>query len=156
MLKYNFILDVDGVLSSGQFLYSLDGKAYKIFGPHDADGLRLIKDHVNICFISADKRGFPISEKRVNDLGFQVHLVSEQDRFAFVEKKFGFEHLIYMGDGIFDVPLLKASAFGIAPANARLEAKKAADFITASRAAEGAVCDACIEVHKRFLIKKKK
>ena len=36
------ILDVDGVMTTGQFLYNADGKAYKIFGPDDSDGLKLI------------------------------------------------------------------------------------------------------------------
>ena len=41
--------------------------------------------------------------------------------------------------------------FGIAPANARIEAKNCADFITHSKAGEGAVLDACIEIKKRFI-----
>ena len=51
MGKIHFILDVDGVLSTGQYLYSSDGKVYKIFGPHDSDGLKLIRNEVSIKFI---------------------------------------------------------------------------------------------------------
>ena len=36
--KY-FILDVDGVMTTGQFMYSKNGKIFKVFGPHDSDGL---------------------------------------------------------------------------------------------------------------------
>jgi len=146
----NFILDVDGVLTTGQFLYSSEGKAYKVFGAHDGDGLKLLKDKMNIVFISADKRGFPISEKRIKDMGFQLELVPEADRFSYIKEKYGFENTIYMGDGIFDAQILKACKFGIAPENARREAKEAAHFVTESKSGEGAVCDACIEVHKRF------
>ena len=64
-----FVLDVDGVLSSGQFLYDSNGKQYKIFGPHDNDGLKLISKYIKIRFISADTRGFEISKKRVEDMG---------------------------------------------------------------------------------------
>ena len=56
-MKLNLIIDVDGVMTTGQFLYSSKGKEYKIFGPHDTDGLKIIKDKINIVFISADKRG---------------------------------------------------------------------------------------------------
>ena len=59
----NFILDVDGVMTTGQFLYDNNGKSHKIFGPDDSDGLEMIKEHINIRFLSADKRGFEISEK---------------------------------------------------------------------------------------------
>ena len=148
--KPNFIIDVDGVMTTGQFLYSAEGKAYKIFGPHDADGLKMIKDKVNIFFITADKRGFSISKKRIDDMGFPIELVPEQDRHNYIKEKFGFDNTIFMGDGIFDAPLIKDSKFGIAPANARPEAKAAADFITPSKSAEGAVCDACLEINKRF------
>ena len=50
-MKYNFILDVDGVMTTGQFLYSEKGKIYKVFGAHDADGLKLLKSKLNIHFI---------------------------------------------------------------------------------------------------------
>ena len=151
----NFILDVDGVMTTGHFIYSAEGKALKIFGPHDADGLKLIKDKINISFITADKKGFDISKRRIEDLGFEIELVSEQDRYNHVKAKFGFENTIFMGDGIFDAPLIRDCQFGIAPANARSEAKAEADFITSSKSAEGAVCDACIEIKRRFLTDEK-
>ena len=76
----NFILDVDGVLTTGHMIYSQDGKKYKIFGPHDNDGLKMIKDLINIQFISADRNGYSITQKRILDMGFSVDLVSENDR----------------------------------------------------------------------------
>ena len=146
-----FILDVDGVMTTGQFLYSQNGKAYKIFGPHDNDGLKLLKDKITIKFITADKRGFPITKKRiVDDMGFELELVSEQDRFKYVKEKYGFQNLIYMGDGYHDSKILKESMFGIAPKNARREAKDAADYVTESNAGEGAVLDACLEILSRY------
>jgi 3-deoxy-D-manno-octulosonate 8-phosphate phosphatase (KDO 8-P phosphatase) len=149
-MKMNFVLDVDGVMTTGQFLYGVNGKEYKIFGPHDSDGLKMIKDKVTIVFVTADKRGFPISQKRIEDMGYQIYLVTESDRYESFKKKFGFENSIFMGDGIFDASVIKACKFGIAPANARKEAKEVADFITESNAGEGAVCDACIEIKRRF------
>jgi len=145
-----FVLDVDGVLSTGQFLYSSKGKVFKIFGPHDADGLRMLNGKLKIVFISADYKGFTISKKRVTDMGYTLHKVSESNRMDFIEKKFGFKNLIYMGDGYHDAAVLKACAFGIAPSNARKEAKKAAKYITESKAGEGAVLDASLEIIKRY------
>ncbi|HOR52740.1 MAG TPA: HAD hydrolase family protein [Candidatus Pacearchaeota archaeon] len=148
--KINFVLDVDGVMTTGQFLYSENGKAYKIFGPHDSDGLKLIRDKVNIFFITADKKGFAISKRRIEDMGYPIYLVSEENRFEYFKNKFGFENTIFMGDGIFDAPILQACKFGIAPSNARIEAKNAADFVTIPKSGEGAVCDACIKINKHF------
>ena len=87
MKKLVFLLDVDGVMTSGQFLYSQDGKEYKVFGPHDNDGLKLIKDGITVKFITADKRGFPITKKRiVDDMGFELELVSEQVRYEYIKE----------------------------------------------------------------------
>ena len=151
MKNFIFLLDVDGVMTTGQFLYSQDGKEYKVFGPHDNDGLKLIKDKVTIEFITADKRGFPITKKRiVDDMGLEVKLVSEEDRFEYIKNKYGFQNLIYMGDGYHDAKILKESMYGIAPKNARKEARDAADYVTESNAGEGAVLDASLEILRRY------
>ena len=151
MKKLLFLLDVDGVLNTGQFLYSAEGKAFKVFGPHDNDGLKLLKGKVLIEFLTADKRGFPITTKRISDdMGFKLRLVSEEERYEYITKNYNIESLIYMGDGFHDAKILKACKFGIAPASARKEAKDCADFVTESKAGEGAVLDACLEILERF------
>ena len=148
----NFVIDVDGVLSTGQFIYGDSGKLYKIFGPHDSDGLKLIKEKVNVSFISADERGFKISNKRVSDMGFKLNLVSEEDRRNHLEK-LGFENVIFMGDGYYDALLFSEVNYSIAPANARKEALENADYVTENKAGEGAVMDACIHLNEKFYIK---
>lgn len=148
--KY-FILDVDGVLTDGKFIYSNQGKKYKVFGPHDHDGLKMIKDLISVEFITADKNGYAITKRRVvNDMKFKLSLVSEKIRINYLEKKFGLKNIIYMGDGIFDAEILKKSFYGIAPKNSRTEAKKSADFITESKSGEGAVLDACLKIKNKF------
>ena len=65
-----FILDVDGVLTTGHFIYTSEGKKMKIFGPDDNDAISLLKEFIDIRFISGDKKGFSISKKRiVDDMG---------------------------------------------------------------------------------------
>jgi 3-deoxy-D-manno-octulosonate 8-phosphate phosphatase (KDO 8-P phosphatase) len=144
MIKnYNFVLDVDGVLTNGKFLYSQDGKLMKEFGAHDAYSLKKISSSLNVQFISADKRGFIISEKRITDMGFKLTLVSEDERFSYIKETFSLENLIFMGDGDADARLIKAAYIGIAPNNARPTAKSSADYITTTCGGEGAVAEAC-------------
>lgn len=154
MIRHNpqyLIFDVDGVMTSGQFLYSKYGKKYKVFGPHDNDGIKLLQKKIKIVFITADKRGYPISKKRiVDDMKQKLFLVGESERFHYIRDNFGLDKTIYMGDGIHDVEILKKCLFGIAPANARREAKKVADYITPSNSGEGAVLDACLKIDKLF------
>ena len=49
---------------TGQFLYS-ESEEYKIFGAHDNDGLKMLQGKIPIEFISADKKGFLISSRRL-------------------------------------------------------------------------------------------
>jgi 3-deoxy-D-manno-octulosonate 8-phosphate phosphatase (KDO 8-P phosphatase) len=148
--KY-FICDVDGVMTTGQFMYSLNGKEFKIFGPHDNDGIKMIEGKIKVVFITADKRGFLISKKRiVDDMRQELFMVSESDRLEFINANYGLDNVIYMGDGYYDADILKKCKYGIAPQNARIEAKVAADYITPSKSGEGAVLDACLHVIKKF------
>jgi len=148
--KY-FIIDVDGVMTTGQFLYSKKGKEFKVFGPHDNDGIKLISSVLKVVFITADKRGYAITKKRiVDDMNQHLFLVTEGDRLKYIEKHFGLHQTIYMGDGIHDVEVIKKCLYGIAPQNARIEAKKSAKYITPSKSGEGAVLDACLKIIKLF------
>lgn len=147
------IFDVDGVMTTGHFLYSSNGKEYKIFGPHDNDGIKMIRGIVEILFVTADKRGYPITERRiVDDMGQKLCLVSEDERYDFIEARYGMSNVVYMGDGYYDAKILKSCFFGIVPNNARVEAKESADYITPSNSGEGAVLDACLKIRELLCI----
>ena len=38
-------------MTTGQFMYSKNGKIFKVFGPHDSDELKLIRNKIDISFI---------------------------------------------------------------------------------------------------------
>lgn len=95
------ILDVDGVLTTGQFLYTVDGKVMKVFGADDNDGLSLLKNHIDIRFVTGDKKGFEISRKRiVDDMGFSLDLVSTIRRIDWIVERYDPTQVVYVGDGI--------------------------------------------------------
>jgi 3-deoxy-D-manno-octulosonate 8-phosphate phosphatase (KDO 8-P phosphatase) len=147
------VMDVDGVLNTGHMVYSADGKMFKMFGPHDKDGLKIIKQYFSdITFITADITGWDITYRRiVTDWGYdasQLVLVSEEDRMGYFEKNCDFETTAFIGDGYNDAPILKRVKIGIAPASARIEAKNAADYVTDSVAGSGAVLDACLYIER--------
>ena len=151
-MKINtLVLDVDGVLNTGHILYSAAGKMFKVFGPHDKDGLKIIKGYnIDIHFITADIAGWDITCARIiKDWGYkdtQLHLVPEETRMNWFEVNCDFEHTAYIADGYNDAPILKRVALGIAPASARREAREAAHFVTESNAGSGAVLDACLHI----------
>jgi 3-deoxy-D-manno-octulosonate 8-phosphate phosphatase (KDO 8-P phosphatase) len=147
----NLILDVDGVLTTGQFLYTEDGKFAKIFGPHDSDGLKMIRPYLRLQAISADKRGFPITQKRVEtDMGIPLALVSEEERLEWLQRNFDLSESVFIGDGIFDSHIFPYVAYSIAPQNAFFLAKQKAHFVTEAKSGEGAVAEACLHILEKF------
>jgi 3-deoxy-D-manno-octulosonate 8-phosphate phosphatase (KDO 8-P phosphatase) len=146
-----FILDVDGVMTSGAFFYSSEGKVMKAFGPDDNDGLCLLKSHIKILFVTGDEKGFPISKKRiVDDMGFQLEVVSTVRRIEWIAERYPLDSVIYMGDGIFDYIVMAKVGYSIAPANSDRNTKSYASFITERAGGDRAVAEACIHILKKF------
>jgi 3-deoxy-D-manno-octulosonate 8-phosphate phosphatase (KDO 8-P phosphatase) len=148
--KY-FILDVDGVMTTGHFLYTADGKVMKIFGPDDNDGLSLLKTNLEIRFITGDKKGFPISKKRiVDDMKYELDIVSTIRRLDWIGERYPLNDVIYMGDGIFDHYVMREVGYSIAPANADKRAKQHANFVTERSGGDRAVAEACLHIMEKF------
>ena len=145
------ILDVDGVLTTGHFIYSSEGKVLKVFGPDDNDGLTLLKPFLEIRFITGDKKGFNITRKRiVDDMQYPLDIVSTIRRIDWIKNLYDKEKVIYMGDGIFDHYVMKEVGYSIAPNNADMNAKKYADYITSRKGGDRAVAEACLHILQKF------
>jgi 3-deoxy-D-manno-octulosonate 8-phosphate phosphatase (KDO 8-P phosphatase) len=146
-----FVGDVDGVLTTGHFVYSADGKTHKVFGPDDHDALKLLAKHVEVRFISGDRSGFSISQRRVvNDMGFALDLVGTTARLEWLAERYELSEVIYMGDGIFDHLVFSKVGYSIAPANADPLARETAAFVTKRTGGDRAVAEACIHLLDRF------
>lgn len=146
-----FILDVDGVLTTGQFIYSANGKVLKVFGPDDNDGLSLLRPYLEIRFITGDKKGFNISKKRiVEDMGYPLDIVSTIKRKDWIAERYNLDSVVYMGDGIFDHYVMHDVAYSIAPANADPNAKLFADYVTFRKGGDRAVAEASLHILEKF------
>lgn len=146
-----FILDVDGVMTTGQFFYNSDGKCMKIFGPDDNDALSLLSSYLEIRFVTGDKKGMPISKKRiVDDMGFQLDVVSTIRRADWIAQHHDLKTVIYMGDGIFDHYVMRQVFYSIAPSNADKLAKQHADYVTERSGGDRSVAEACLHIMEKF------
>lgn len=147
MISFDTIItDVDGVFTDGKFVYTAEGKVSKTFGPHDSDGIKILRKlGIKIIAITADKRGFPITLRRFQDLGVELNLVSERERYDWISE-IGFDHIAYVGDGIYDAACLRDSKFGIAPANAPVFVKAYADVITEASGGDGVFLEIAFRV----------
>jgi YrbI family 3-deoxy-D-manno-octulosonate 8-phosphate phosphatase len=147
-MKYNhFVTDVDGVLTDGGFLYNETGKVFKKFGPHDSDGFKIIKSlKLSVCAISADKRGFSITKKRLTDMNIPVYLVSEEERFEWVQSRYKLDKTIFVGDGFHDLKLLSSCGLGFSPKNAPAVVKKEANIVTNTVGGNGVILEIALKL----------
>lgn len=123
----------------------------KCFGPDDNDGLSLLKRHIEVRFITGDKKGFPISKKRiVDDMNFPLDLVSTIRRAEWIKERYPIDKVIYMGDGIFDHYVMRYVGYAIAPANSDKLAKQNADYVTERSGGDRAVAEACLHIMEKF------
>lgn len=147
-----FVLDVDGVLTDGGFYYSSEGKIIKKFGADDNDALSLLRPYMEIVFVTGDKRGFEISNKRVADMHFTLNLVSTIKRIDWIKEQYDPKQVIYMGDGIFDHYVMREVGYSITTADGDLHAKKYAGYITKREGGKRAVAEACLHILEKFFI----
>ena len=142
-----FIMDVDGVLNDGMLYWGVDGKPFKAFGNYDHDGLKMLRKHLEIEFVSADEVGWPITESRIIEhMKFPCTMVKEKDRLDFVLNKGNPEETIFMGDGPFDAKIFPHVGLSIAPAQAWRTAISNATYVTPREGGKGAVMDACVYI----------
>lgn len=140
-----FILDVDGVLNDGMLYWGPTGKPFKAFGNYDHDGLKLLRSHLDIEFVSADENGFGITYNRiVEHMKFPLTMVKEKDRLDFVLAKGDPSETIFMGDGPYDAKIMPHVGLSFAPAQAWRTAINTASYVTRREGGKGAVMDACI------------
>ena len=146
-----FILDTDGVITTGQFFYTAEGKAMKVFGPDDNDALSLLKPYLETRFVTGDKKGYPISKKRISDdMKFQLDLVSTIHRVEWIKERYNLAEVIYMGDGIFDHYVMQRVGYSIAPANADKLTASQANYVTKRSGGDRAVVEACLHILEEF------
>lgn len=155
--KILVVSDVDGVLTDGSFLYDADGKAYKRFGAHDSDGLKLLKVlGIDVKFISADTRGEDITRTRIYHMGSTLQIIKESEREGFFESIIEtslYEKIYFLGDGIFDAMIMNKYQFsknpeliGIAPPNAVEQCLIAAKINGQRRGGDGFFFEACSRI----------
>ena len=140
------ILDVDGVLTDGRFLYVGD-REVKAFHTADGLGLRLLMDSgTKVAFLTG--RDSPAVDRRGEELRVDRIVQGRRDKLTGTreladELGIAMKEIAYMGDDLVDVPAMLAVGVAGAPADARAEAREAASFVAPSRGGHGAVRDFC-------------
>jgi 3-deoxy-D-manno-octulosonate 8-phosphate phosphatase (KDO 8-P phosphatase) len=156
MTNMVLVLDVDGTLTDGKMYYTENGKYIKVFGPDDHDALKEASKFMKIQFISADKKGFSISKRRIFDeMNFPLALVSEKakERWEWIKKTYPKEEIVFVGDGINDYECLRNAKYSACPVDSLDHIKDSSDYVSARRGGDRFVADVIIELSRAFDLK---
>ena len=137
------LIDVDGVLTDGGIYYSAAGAEMKRFNAHDGFGVVRAREHgLKVGIISG--RQTPIVDVRAKEMQILDVVQNASDKVAAMDelcRRHGLEadEVAFIGDDLFDLPLLKAVGFSAAPHNAVPDVKKTVDYVTNGSGGNGAV-----------------
>jgi len=138
-----FLMDMDGVLTDGTIIYSTNGEHIKVFSVYDGYGIE--RGHkLGMKFGIISGRSSEVNVLRAKKLHIEELYQDTGDKVAAYEeikKKYNLndENFCYIGDEVFDIPLLGKVAFSSAPANAVEEVKNEVHYITKIEGGKGAV-----------------
>jgi len=149
-----FLMDMDGVLTDGTIIYSTNGELIKVFSVYDGYGIERGHKH-GMKFGIISGRSSEVNVLRAKKLHIEeLHQDISDKVAAYVEIKNKYklddENFSYIGDEVFDIPLLRKVAFSSAPANAVEEVKNEVHYITEIEGGKGAVREVI-----DFILKKK-
>ena len=139
-----FLCDVDGVLTDGSVFIGGE-REIKRFNIRDGLGMILAqRAGLKVGWVSA--RPSVVTEMRAKELKIDF-LVQQGDKLSktgaveglLVREKIGWDGVCFVGDDVVDLGPLARAGLGVAVADARPEAKAAADFVTQSVGGRGAV-----------------
>jgi 3-deoxy-D-manno-octulosonate 8-phosphate phosphatase (KDO 8-P phosphatase) len=136
-------IDVDGVLTDGTVIINSDGTESKAFNLLDGHGIKLWhRAGFQTAMISGRASGATTVRAEQLSIGF-VRQGCKKKLPAFEElleeASVSADEVIYIGDDLLDLPLVKRAGYGVAVANAVDELKAVADYVTKKSGGTGAV-----------------
>ena len=144
------LLDVDGVLTAGDILYTDSGSEIKIFSVKDGLGLRLLMAAgISVGLVTG--RSSPALLRRCEDLGITLIYDGIKDKAAALEQicastGIAPQHTAFVGDDLPDLPIMDRTGASFAVSNAHAIVRQRADFVTAAAGGCGAVREVCEKI----------
>jgi len=146
------LLDVDGVLTDGQIIYTDSGEQIKSFSSKDGLGLRLLMDN-NIRIGIVTGRKSAALGHRCQNLGIDLVFDGIRDKaaaFDEIMKLTGIpaRHIAFVGDDLIDLPAMIRAGISFTVPDAPEEVKHRADRVTSAKGGHGAVREICEDILK--------
>ncbi len=138
------ILDIHGVLTDSVLYYLDDGKKSECFSLHDRLGcMALMEGGIGVSFLTSkitrtDEQVAKVYNVPLDKLWGTSAKMGKLDEF---EKESGLkdEDICYAGDEMIDLGIMKRVGFSVAPADASIEARQVAHYITKAAGGKGVV-----------------
>lgn len=147
-----FIFDVDGVLTDGTVLIHTDGELLRTMNIKDGYALKTaVQQGYNVCIISGGKNEGV--RKRLRGLGLTDiylgahHKVEQLDEYLDIYN-IKPENVLYMGDDIPDIPVMKIIGLPTCPQDAVAEVKEVSKYVSFKKGGKGCVRDVIEQVLK--------
>ncbi|MCZ6602805.1 MAG: HAD hydrolase family protein [Planctomycetota bacterium] len=137
------MMDVDGVLTTGEIFVDAQGNESKVFHVHDGSGIiYLHRQGIRTALITG--RRSKAVELRAKELGIEDVYQGAKDKirpYEEIRSKRGLtdEEVCYVGDDLLDLPCLRKAGFPVAVSNATEEVKSVARYVTARSGGQGAI-----------------
>jgi len=147
-----FIFDVDGVLTDGSLTITTTGEMLRTMNVKDGYALKqALNKGYNVCIISGGTNEGV--RKRLENLGFtDIYLGAHNKIKVFnkyiLEKSIKPENVLYMGDDIPDIPVMKLVGLASCPQDAVKEVKAVSKYISHKLGGKGCVRDVIEQVLK--------
>ena len=140
-----FILDVDGVLTNGKILVTSKGKMLREMNTKDGFIIKYALDKGFKIFIISGGTNKGVKE-RLKDLGIEEIFLGEhtkKDIYDKLIKKYNLKknEIVYMGDDIPDIPVMKKIGVPCCPNDAVPDVKQISIYISKKNGGQGCVRD---------------
>jgi 3-deoxy-D-manno-octulosonate 8-phosphate phosphatase (KDO 8-P phosphatase) len=147
-----FIFDVDGVLTDGSITIFPDGELVRTMNIKDGYALKTaVNKGYNVCVISG---GTNLGVKsRLNGLGITDIYLGAHNKIEQLDEYLSIhgidpKNVLYMGDDIPDLPVMKLCGLAACPKDAVQEIQKICQYISQKKGGKGCVRDVIEQVMK--------
>ena len=146
--------DIDGVMTDGGILATSDGDLLRMFDAKDSFGVRMAKlNGLITCVITGGasdsiKKRFVYCGVDEEDVYLHSRIKMEEFDDFCSRHSLAYDEVMYFGDDLPDIDVLKACGIGVAPADAVAEAMEAADYVSPYKGGHGCVRNAIEAVMK--------
>lgn len=141
------LLDVDGILTDCRIFMDPNGEWRRFFSIRDGYGIKLLLDNgYQVGIITASKsKDIAERAKMLKLTYFYEGSLDKEPAYKSILEQSGFtpEQVAYMGDDLFDLPVLTQVGFSATVSDAMEQVKNSVHYIARRPAGNGAVREVC-------------